>query len=102
LLPLAGTATGPTSSLGIGPGFGPRQSLDFVVSALEEWPGRGWPLIEAALRSPGVRLRSVAVRALAAWSHDDWTDTVNASVHEALDREPESDLRARLEALLAQ
>jgi len=44
----------------------------------------------------------MAVRALTAWSHDDWTDTLTATVQEALDREPDSDLRTRLACLLTE
>lgn len=102
LLPLADIATGPTAALGIGPEFAPHESLDRVVGALPDWPGRGWKLIDAALRSPGVRLRNMAVRALGAWSHEQWTDTVRESVRQALAHEPDSDLRARMQALLAQ
>lgn len=29
----------------------------FLVSALHDWPGHGWPLIQATLRSPGVHLK---------------------------------------------
>jgi hypothetical protein len=41
--------------------------IDFVLEELIRHPGHGWDLLRPALRSPNVRRRRVAVRALSGW-----------------------------------
>jgi hypothetical protein len=69
-LPLEQIATGPADELGLGPKFEHHSALDFVLQDLSRFPGKGWPLVRAALRSPVVRNRNMAVRALAAWGKE--------------------------------
>lgn len=60
-LPLAEIASGPSDELGLGPGFRSHQALGFVVQGLRRFPGKGWPLIAAALRSPVVNNRNMGL-----------------------------------------
>lgn len=99
-LPLATIASGPGSELGLGPGYQAHQCLDVIVQELGDHPGRGWPLLAAALRSPVIRNRNLALRALAAWPRADWPAEAEAALESARDAETESDVRDRIEALL--
>jgi hypothetical protein len=46
---------------------GPLASVDFILQELPRFPGVGTPLIAASLRSPVIRHRLVALRALSRW-----------------------------------
>jgi hypothetical protein len=61
-------ATGPALELfGPPPDESPHQAFDFVLQELVRFPGRGWPLVRAGLRSPVIRHRHQALRALSRW-----------------------------------
>jgi len=94
-------ATGPSDALGLGPEYRHHMALDFILQSLGEFPGQGWPLIEAGLRSPVVRNRNMALRALAAWSRSHWPDGAQALLSQAQREEPDDDVRARMAQLLA-
>jgi len=99
-LPLESIASGPADELGIGPGYEAHQCLDVIVQDLDAHPGRGWPLLAASLRSPTIRNRNMALRALAAWPRADWPSEAEPALEAARDAEPESNVRERIEAVL--
>jgi hypothetical protein len=101
LLPLAAIASGPADELGLRPQFSAHHALDFVVQALRDLPGRGWRLVRAALASPVVRNRNMAIQALAAWGRERWPVDAEDVLREALGREPRADVRAAIEETLA-
>lgn len=100
-LPLERIATGPGKSLGIGPEWRPHGELDFVLQELGAFPGLGWPLIQAGLRSPVVRNRNMALRAVAGWGRPQWPSQVEAALQDARRQEPDPEVRARLDRVLA-
>ena len=61
---LESIATGPAESLGMGPAYTQHSHLDFILQELGRFPGKGWDLIRTALRSPVIRNRNMALRAL--------------------------------------
>jgi len=71
-LPLKDIASGPSDELGLGLDFQAHSALDFVLQDLRRFPGKGWPLIRAGLKSPVTRNRNMAVRAIAAWQRPSW------------------------------
>jgi hypothetical protein len=99
-LPLAAIATGPGRNLGMDPEHAPHGALDFVLQALGSFPGQGWEFVRAGLASPVVRNRSGAVKVLTAWGKQAWPSEAETALLEAMTREPDADLRARLEGLL--
>lgn len=99
-LPLETIAGGAADELGLGPRFLPHGCLDAIVQELDRFPGTGWPLIDASLRSPVVRNRNMALRALAAWPRADWPPAAPRALETARQVEPTADVRARIEALL--
>ncbi len=100
-LDLAAIATGAAQEVGLGREYRQHAALDFILQALTEFPGKGWPLIEAGLRSPVVRNRNMAVRALSAWGRADWPKPAEAALQAALAAEPDESLRERIGNLLA-
>lgn len=100
-LPLAGIATGPARKLGLGPEYAAHNCLDMIVPALARFPGKGWPLIAAALGSPVTRNRNLALRTLAAWTSVHWPPEAAQALSAAYAAEPEDDVRERLRRLLA-
>jgi len=100
LLPLADIATGPGTETGLGTAWVPHTCLDFLLPELGKWPGRGVPLVLAGLASPVVRNRNMAIRALDGWGRDAWPAEIRQAVATALTREPDDDVRTRLQALL--
>ncbi|HTS97602.1 MAG TPA: hypothetical protein VMI33_13370 [Streptosporangiaceae bacterium] len=101
LLPLADLATGPTTETGIG-GLRSDGVLDLLVSRLGQHPGKGWPLIRAALGNRTIRNRNMAVRALRAWPPDTIPAEVARAVQAAHAAEPDPKVRDAMRRLLRQ
>lgn len=97
VLPLEKIATGPDDHLGLGPGYEAHSALDWILQDLERFPGRGWNLIKAGLRSPVVRNRNFALRALLVWPREQWPAEALGIMQQAAQTEPNDDLRGRLE-----
>ena len=100
-LDLDAIATGPALDV-VGP-FGdehPHQALDFLLQELPRFPGRGWSLLRVALRSPVIRHRRVALRALAAWPRDLLDGDVRAALEACL-RDPDEHVRDESAAVIA-
>jgi hypothetical protein len=96
-LPLERIATGPGTEMGLGPGWGPHGDLDFVLQELHAFPGLGWNLIQAGLRSPVIRNRNMALKAMAGWGRPRWPPQAEAALQEARRQEPDPEVRARID-----
>ena len=101
VLPLDAIAIGPAREIGIGRAWANHGHLDFVLQDLRRWPGKGWPLIRAGIRSPVVRSRHMALRALSLWGKDRWPAGADELLRATLDDEPVAEVRAEFETLLA-
>ena len=101
-IPLQLIETGPADSLGLGLMFGPHSCLDYVVQDLKRFPGKGIRLIEAALQSPVVRNRNMALNALEAWEGDEWTPRAFEAIDHARRSETDEKILARINKLGAQ
>src|SRR5262249_25733514 len=100
ILPFDQIETGPAEEVGIGPGFEPLETLDWVLQHLNRFPNRGWRLIKAGLRSHGIRNRNMAIHALAAWPRESWPPEAMPLLLDAHEREPDKNVMGRLTALL--
>jgi hypothetical protein len=100
-LPLARIATGPADELGLGPQWGPHGNLDFVLQDLHRFPGKGWTLISAGLRSPDVRNRHMALRAFSRWGRPRWPRGAEALLRAARAAEPDERVRGAIDEVLA-
>lgn len=100
-LNLAAIATGPSTSLGIGPEFTGHRHLGFVVQDLSRFPGHGTPFVLAALASPVVNNRNGALRTLAAWTRASWPSAeIEAALELAIRSEPLEDVKLRMQRVL--
>jgi hypothetical protein len=99
-LPLDTIAVGPAQELGMGPAWRAHQVLDLVVQELRTFPGCGWPLIRAALRSPVTRNRNMAVTALSKWDRASWPADAQALLETAARGEPAEKTRENIARLL--
>lgn len=79
-----------------------ENALDMIVSRLDNHPGKGWPLIEAALQGRAVRTRNMAVKALAGWPAEMRTKAVADALRAARDVEPDPNTEARMGQILEQ
>ena len=100
-LPLGEIATGPGDLLGLGEEFWAHSALDFIVQDLNRFPGVGWTLVQTALRSPVIRNRNMALRALNGWPTDDWPSDARAVLEEMKSAEPDPEIKLSATKLLA-
>jgi hypothetical protein len=96
-LPLDEIASGPAEELF---GTGAHQCLDFILQDLGKFPGLGWPLIVAGLQSPVVRNRNMALRTLEGWGKAKWLQTAWGLLAQALEREPNEQVKGFIQQLL--
>jgi hypothetical protein len=101
LIPLDSLATGPSESHGLGAAWTNHGHLDFILQDLRRFPGKGWRFIQVGLRSPVVRNRNMALRALSAWERDTWPSNAQGLLEQALGLEPNQSVREGIETLLA-
>jgi hypothetical protein len=100
-LPLKEIATGPANKLGLGAEDRAHRALGYILQDLPSFPGIGWPLIRAGLRSPVTRNRNLAAQALAAWPRKTWPPDAEAMLRRACKEEPDQYTAADIRAVLA-
>lgn len=98
---LATIATGPAEEMGLGPGNEKFSAIGAVLQDLGRFPGTGWPLVQAGLRSPVIRNRNMAIRALKGWGVENWPDGTRELLQSAFDDEPYPDTKEALAEVLA-
>ena len=94
LLDLDAIATGPADELGLGSEFQLHGCADWLLQELSRFPGRGWEVIRPALRSPVVRNRNMALRALGEWPPELLTTEIREVLAECAN-DPVEDVRAK-------
>lgn len=99
-IPLDEIATGPGNDLGLGIEYAAHSALDFVLQDLGNFPGKGWDFVKAGLRSPVIRNRNMAVRALSEWGQDNWPSDATAHIKKAVKEEPDADVKERMQELI--
>lgn len=99
-LDLLQIATGAANELGLGRAFAQHLCLDYVLQELGRFPGWGERLVGAALKSPVVRNRNMAVRTLVSWPRTTWTSGLVRSLEEAAACEPNEQVRNRMQEAL--
>lgn len=100
ILPLDQIATGPADESGLGKDFLPHHALDWILQAMERFPGHGWSLIKAGLQSPVVRNRNMALKAFSLWHKKLWASDAIPLIETAISAEPRDDLREQMKQLL--
>ncbi len=99
-LPLAAMASGPEMKMFGGALSNEFHALDAVVQALGSFAGLGWPLIRTAMRSPVIRARNMAIKALEGWGRENWPEAVPALLSQCLAAEPDESVRRRFDRLI--
>ncbi len=101
-LDLRAIASGPAEELGFGTKFRQHSILRLLLQGLDRFPGKGWKLVTAALRSPVVSNRNGALRVLAAWKWKEsaWSQEASALLERALAEEPDAEVRQRIRNVL--
>lgn len=84
--------------LGMGSGWAAHRALTLIVQDLGRFPGVGWSLIRAAIRSPVIPNRNMAIKAQ--WDRKDWPADTAWTIKHALSVEPDDRVRERLRTLL--
>lgn len=100
-IPLDQIATGPARQMGLGPAFAHHSHLDFVLQELARFPRQGWPFIKAGMKSPVIRNRNMAIRALGAWPRAEWPTEAEGYARGCAANEPDEKVRAWFEKLIA-
>ncbi len=97
---LDGIASGPANELGLGRPFRQHQLLDWLLQELGRFPGLGWSVVAAALRSPVTRNRHWAVKVLSRWGARSWPSEAPALLERVVAEEPDIELRQRVRNLV--
>lgn len=87
--------------LGLGPEFTAESALDAILQDLGRVPGHGWHLVSVGLRSPVIRVRNMAVKALNEWPRGPWPEDALPALQAAARREPDKQVRTWMNEVLA-
>ena len=99
-LPLSDLGTGPKDAMGLGADYIKYQPLDTVITFLEDYPKKGEQIILTGLNSPVTRNRNMAIKVLAKWKIENWSETIIKQVNELNAIEPNKDTKLNLQKLL--
>ncbi|MPV67640.1 hypothetical protein [Burkholderia sp. BE17] len=94
-------ATGAADDSGLGPGFAQQAVLGAILQELGRFPSKGWPLVEAGLRSPVIRNRNMALKTLSTWGKERWPTAAEAALNDALRAEPNDRVREYITQVLS-
>lgn len=100
IIPLAEISTGPQVSMGIGPLYQKHQSLEYVITLLENHSGVGHEIILAGLNSPVTRTRYLTLKTLEQWTSENWTTEIEDGLLQLKKLEPNLETKERLIQLL--
>ncbi|HEY4327009.1 MAG TPA: hypothetical protein VGN20_23685 [Mucilaginibacter sp.] len=99
-IPLKELATGPRDSFGFGPEFDRYQSFGYVITFLEEYPGKGEVIILAALDSPVTSNRNMAIKVLHRWGKVNWSENISTKLQRLSNIEPNIDTKGNILRIL--
>lgn len=77
-----------------------HRQLDIIVAGLKRAPGMGASLILACMCSPIIQNRLTAIKTLAHWGPTFWTSELVEGLNEAIELEPDVDLRRDMKRVL--
>lgn len=100
LLDLSTIATGPSTAIGMGPGFKPHSALNWTLQGLQAHPDLGRNVVAAALFSPSIQNRNGALNLLEAVSPSDWPDQHRERLQALATSDPDEKVRQRASDLL--
>lgn len=96
LLDLDAIATGPSTAIGMGPGFEQHSALNWTLQGLGDHPDLGAEIIiETAMKSPSIQNRNGALNLLEAMGADGWSDEQRQLLANLAATDPDETVRAR-------
>lgn len=99
-IPLDEIATGPARQIGVGPPSFHQSQLTNLLPMLSRYPGKGWPLLRAGIRSPDTSDRYFALIAFSRWGTARWPSDARKLLIDALWHEPDDQIRPILQTVL--
>jgi hypothetical protein len=99
-LPLEDIASGPENSLGMEPEFQAHSCLDFLLQEMQRDNVFNCKMVATALRSPVVRNRNMAIKALEKHPVSEWDDLVKDALGKAVVEEPDEEIQNNLHMLV--
>ncbi len=99
-LPLERLASGPADSVGLGENYAYYMCLEYLITYLGGFPGRGDQLILCGLQAPVTRTRNMCVMTLGRWGRENWSETIRQAVQNLSKIEPNPRTKSNLEKLL--
>lgn len=100
-IPLEEISTGADELMGLGEDYNLHIIVDFLVQSLDKFEGKGEAIILAALKSPVIRNRNMAIRVLDNWSIVYITQELKDAMKDAEKTEPNEDVKEGMRKLLA-
>ena len=99
-IPLNEISIGPAKELGLGLNYKWNSCLDFLLQELGKFPSKWVNLIEVGLKSPVIRNRYTALRALSEWGEDKWTQEIRLSLQNAYKNEVVERLKENMKEVI--
>lgn len=99
-LPLAKVGLGPALDSGFGQDMNLFMTMQLFAQTLENFPGKGFFIIEALLKSPIISLRDKAIKVLSVWGKNSWPEGMLDLVNQAYEIEPDKKVKQKIAALL--
>jgi hypothetical protein len=99
-LPLDEMATGPRDSMGFGENYKKFGSLDYVITFLENFPGKGEKIILTGLKCPVTRNRNMTIKVLDKWKQENWSPEIVREIRHLREVEPNNDTKENIIRLL--
>lgn len=99
-LPLDELSTGPKDSLGLGSEYTKYMCLDYVITFLEDYPGKGEKIVLSGLQCPVTRNRNMAIKVLDKWKKENWSSEIEKALNNLKNIEPNTDTRENIERLI--
>ncbi|MCE1254619.1 MAG: hypothetical protein LWX83_13850 [Anaerolineae bacterium] len=100
VLPLDEIATGPADDLSFGSQYVSHACLDKILQGLGDFPGLGWELVRAGLKSPFIHNRNISVRVIERWGQSYWNQDMVRELNQALAIEPVEKVRQLIQQVL--
>ncbi|MEM9771230.1 MAG: hypothetical protein AAF889_06485 [Cyanobacteria bacterium P01_D01_bin.73] len=100
VMPFTEIATGPADAVIWDSAHEWHSCLDYVLQDLKAFPGKGKRLILMGLKSPVIRNRNMALKALSSWPVEMRDCDVQASLEVSLNQEPDVEVKERIQKLI--
>lgn len=99
-LPLDKIASGPADVVGFSEDYQYFICIEYIITYLASFSGKGEKLILAGLQAPVTRTRNMCVQTLGKWGRENWSEEIQLAVKKLSEIEPNPRTKSNLERLL--